>query len=305
MTTMAIECRGLSKRYGAYPALSNVTIAIPEGRTVAILGPNGAGKTTFIHLWLGLLHPSEGICFVLGRSPRDAINEGLVGAVLQETALPSLVTAAELLTQIGRFYRRPLPVKDGLALAGISELASRRVDRLSGGQRRRVAFAMALVGQPRLLFLDEPTESMDLDAREAFWRQVGVWAEHTGRTVCFSTHNLSEAERYADDVVVLSRGTLAAFDTPGQLTRGRGAQVRFRASESSARALSARLGVNVRALSERNRFEATGADLDALLRAVVSDPACSAFEPVKDSLEDAFRDLVGRHDSQAEGGMML
>ncbi len=294
MTTMAIECHGLTKRYGSQTALSDVTLAIPEGRKVAILGPNGAGKTTFISLWLGLLHPSEGTCSIFGQSPDAAIRQGWVGAVLQETVLPSLVTASELLTHVGRFYRHPLSAEECLELAGIAEIGSRRVDRLSGGQRRRVAFAMALVGQPQLLFLDEPTESMDLDARDGFWRQVGDWAEQGGRTVCFSTHNLSEADRHADDVVVLSHGTLVAFDTPKRLTRGVGAaRVRFTARGDSVADLMARLGVQVRAVSEDGRFEAAGADLDTLLRAVVPDPACSEFEPVKDTLEDAFRELVG------------
>lgn len=153
MTTMAIECHGLTKRYGSQTALSDVTLAIPEGHRVAILGPNGAGKTTFIHLWLGLLHPSAGTCSIFGQSPDAAIRQGRVGAVLQETALPSLVTAAELLTHVGRFYRHPLADRDCLELAGIPEIASRRVDQLSGGQRRRVAFALALVGRQRALGL--------------------------------------------------------------------------------------------------------------------------------------------------------
>ncbi|MDA8205086.1 MAG: ABC transporter ATP-binding protein [Thermaerobacter sp.] len=297
MTTKAIECHGLTKRYGPQLALSDVTLAIPEGRKVAILGPNGAGKTTFISLWLGLLHPTAGTCSIRGQSPDAAIRQGWVGAVLQETVLPSLVTASELLTHVGRFYPHPLSAAGCLALAGIPELASRRVDHLSGGQRRRVAFALALVGQPRLLFLDEPTESMDLDARDGFWRQVTGWAEEEGRTICFSTHNLAEAERYADDVVVLHRGTLVAFDTPEQLARGAGvARVRFTAHGESAADLQGRLGVGIRALSNGGRFEAVGDNLDTLLRAVVPDPACSEFDPLQDTLEDAFRELVRSHD---------
>lgn len=296
MTITAIECRGLTKRYGTRNALSDVTLVIPEGRKVAILGPNGAGKTTFISLWLGLLRPTAGTCSVLGKSPDIAVRQGRVGAVLQETVLPSLVTTSEILTHVGRFYRRPLSADECLTLAGIPELSSRRVDRLSGGQRRRVAFALALVGRPRLLFLDEPTESMDLDARNGFWNQVTVWASQDGRTVCFSTHNLAEAERYADQVVVLNHGKVVAFDTPERLTQGGGAaRVRFRARGESAANLRGRLGVDVRALSDDGRFEAVGDDLDALLRAVVPDPACSQFEPLRDTLEDAFRELVGWH----------
>lgn len=301
MTTMAIECQGLTKRYGTQPALNDVTLSIPEGRKVAILGPNGAGKTTFINLWLGLLHPTAGSCLIGGQSPQGAIRQGWVGAVLQETVLPRLVTASELLTHVGQFYRDPLSAQECLTFAGIPELASRRVDRLSGGQRRRVAFALALVGHPRLLFLDEPTEGMDIDARDTFWHQVTAWAKPEGRTVCFSTHNLTEAERYADDVVVLHRGTLVAFDTPDQLTRGvRFARVRFTAHGESAETLEERLGVSIQALSTRDRFEAVGDDSDTLLRAVVPDPACSQFTLVQESLEDAFRALVGSHQ---EGGM--
>ena len=294
MTTMAIECQGLTKRYGPQPALRDVTLAIPEGRKVAILGPNGAGKTTFISLWLGLLHPTSGTCSIRGQSPDAAIRQGWVGAVLQETVLPILVTASELLTHVGRFYPHRLSADECLALAGIPELASRRVDQLSSGQRRRVAFAMALVGQPRLLFLDEPTESMDLDARDGFWRQVSEWAEEEGRTVCFSTHNLAEAERHADDVAVLHRGTLVAFDTPERLTRGVSvARMRFTAHGESAAALQDRLGVTIRALANSGRFEAVGEDLDTLLRSVVPDPACSEFDLLQETLEDAFRELVG------------
>jgi ABC-2 type transport system ATP-binding protein len=208
-TPVAVEFQRVVKRYQDTVALDGVDISLYEGETVALLGPNGAGKSTAIGLVLGLLKPDAGELRVLGGRPIAARQAGRVAAMLQSGALPAGARVGEVLDFMRSLYPEPLPVAELLARAGLVALRDRAVDRLSGGEAQRVRFAMAIAGNPRLVFLDEPTAAMDVESRRSFWEQMRAFARE-GRTVVFATHYLDEADAVADRIVVLSRGRVVA-----------------------------------------------------------------------------------------------
>jgi ABC-2 type transport system ATP-binding protein len=215
----------VTRHYGSLTAVDRLHLRIERGETVALLGHNGAGKTTTVELLLGLGAPDQGVIRLFGGWPADAVARGRVGAMLQDAGLPQGVRVGELVNLVRGLYPDPLSLADALRLCDLQQVANRRVERLSGGQRQRVRLALALAGNPELLVLDEPTASLDVQARRAFWRRMraGVAA---GRTVLFATHRLEEADAAADRVVVLARGRLLADGTPSQIkaqTGGRSA----------------------------------------------------------------------------------
>lgn len=303
-TPAFLTVRDLTKRYGPVEALRAINLDVLEGDVVAVLGPNGAGKTTFINLALGLLRPSGGEVRIAGLDPSLASRRGLVGAMLQETSLPSLVSARELVGHVSRFYPDPLPVDECLRQAGVEHLADRRLEKLSGGQRRRVAFALALVGRPRLLFLDEPTDGMDVEARRVFWEQMARWVAEHQATVCFSTHDLAEADRYARRIVVLHRGELALDGAPENLkTRLGSARVRFRAPpHETASTLESRLGVPVTPTDIPSHYEAWTTDTDTVLRRLTPDVEFGEFRTITETLDDVFRAVTNGTVGHAQGG---
>jgi ABC-2 type transport system ATP-binding protein len=208
-TRAAVDFRDVSKRYDDTVALDGVTINIPIGQTLAILGPNGAGKSTAISLMLGLLDPTAGSVRTLGLDPRVAVANGRVGALLQTSGLPVTARVGELVAFVRRLYPEPLPLTTILDRAGLRELERRPVETLSGGEGQRLRFAMAIAGDPDLVFLDEPTVGMDVETRRAFWSDIRTFAAE-GRTVVFATHYLEEADVGAERIVVLSRGRIVA-----------------------------------------------------------------------------------------------
>jgi ABC-2 type transport system ATP-binding protein len=207
--TFAIEIRELRRHYGSVRAVDGIDLAVPTGEVVALLGPNGAGKTTTLHALLGLSTPDSGRIALLGQAPKAAIAAGRVGAVLQDGALLSGVTVKKLLSAMRELQPHPAPIGEVVEAAGIDELLDRKVDKLSGGQAQRVRFALALVGDPDLLILDEPTAGLDTAARRAFWATVRGYAAR-GRTVLFSTHYLEEADEVADRIVLIAGGKVVA-----------------------------------------------------------------------------------------------
>jgi ABC-2 type transport system ATP-binding protein len=207
--TAGLRLRGLTKSYGPVRAVAGLDLDVVAGETVALLGPNGAGKSTTVDMLLGLTPPDAGTVEVFGRPPAEATRAGLVGAMLQSGGLISEVSVRELLALAGSLYPRPLPVDRVLELADLADLAGRRTTALSGGQAQRVRFALALVPDPELLVLDEPTAAMDVAARRRFWGTL----RDAGRTVLFATHYLEEADLYADRVVLLAGGTVVADGT--------------------------------------------------------------------------------------------
>ncbi len=215
----AIAFDGVSRRFGDTTALDGVDLHIGVGETVALLGPNGAGKSTAISIMLGLLAPTGGQARTLGLSPREAVASGRVGAMLQSAALPAGARVGELVDLARALYPSPAPRATILERSGLTELAGRRADTLSGGETQRVRFALAIAGDPDLVFLDEPTVAMDVEARRAFWVDMRRAASE-GRTVLFATHYLDEADSIADRIIVLDRGRVVAAGSPAELKAG-------------------------------------------------------------------------------------
>jgi len=218
--------QGASKNYGDVLALDQVDLEVRRGEVQALLGPNGAGKTTAISLLLGLLRPDAGTAVLFGQSPQSLAARSRLGAMLQTTGVPDTLTVGELITLFRSYYAQPRTVADCVALAGVADLLRNRYGRLSGGQQRRVQFALAICGRPQILFLDEPTTGLDLDARETMWKTIRqLVAENCA--VVLTTHYLEEAEALADHVSVLARGRIVAAGSVQQV-RARVAQRRIR-----------------------------------------------------------------------------
>lgn len=216
----AVVFADVVKRYGTHLALDGASFRLHRGETVALLGPNGAGKSTTLSVLLGLRPPDAGSALVFGTAPRVAIRQGLVGAVLQSTGtrsgLPPRARVRDLLQLAANLYAYPSPLAEVLEEVGLSQLADRSSERLSGGEAQRLRYAMARIGNPELAFLDEPTVAMDVEARRAFWASVRRFAS-AGRTVLFATHYLEEADAVADRIVVLFGGRVIASGPPSQI----------------------------------------------------------------------------------------
>jgi ABC-2 type transport system ATP-binding protein len=212
--TTGIRLDGLTKSFrtphGTVQAVRGIDVSISPGETVALLGPNGAGKSTTIDMLLGLTQPDSGSVSLLGRAPRAAVDDGQVGAMLQTGgSLIRDLSVRELVSMMASLYPAPMDVEEVLQLAGIADVAERRTQKLSGGQTQRVRFAVALVGDPELLVLDEPTVAMDVEGRRGFWTAMRGLAAR-GRTVVFATHYLEEADAYADRAVLMAHGRVVA-----------------------------------------------------------------------------------------------
>jgi ABC-2 type transport system ATP-binding protein len=288
----ALDLRGLTVRYGGTVAVADLDLRIPAGQTVALLGPNGAGKSSTLNACLGLLSPSAGSVTVLGRPPAAAVRAGCVGAMLQHGGLPGESRVGEVLRLVHGRYADPWPLEDLTALTGIDGLLGRPVDALSGGQRQRVLLALALVGAPPLLVLDEPTAAMDVAGRQAFWQTMRGLARR-GHTVVFATHHLDEAEAVADRVVVVTGGRVVADGSTGSVTSAvAGRTVRFRCDGPRNR-LSELPGVT--SVSGAGAVvELATTDAEATLRALLaSRRELPDLEVRGASLEQAFLHLTG------------
>ena len=212
----AVAFDAVGRRFGPTVALDGVSLEIAGGETVALLGPNGAGKSTAIGIMLGLLEPSTGSARTLGLSPHDAVRSGRVGAMLQSAGLPLGARVGELVDLARALYPHPSPRDAVLERAGLTDLVNRRAETLSGGESQRVRFAIAIAGDPDLVFLDEPTVAMDVESRRAFWGDMRRFAEE-GRTVLFATHYLDEADHVADRILVLDHGRVVGDGSPAAL----------------------------------------------------------------------------------------
>ncbi|MCX4453740.1 ABC transporter ATP-binding protein [Streptomyces sp. NBC_01728] len=292
-TERAVSFAGAVKTFGAVRAVDGVDLEIGRGETVALLGRNGAGKSTTISLLLGLNEPDEGTVALFGGPPQAAVRAGRVGAMLQETRPVPRVTVRELVSFVAGRYPAPLPVADALELAGIADLAGRRVDRLSGGQAQRVRFAVALAGNPDLIVLDEPTAALDVEARRAFWDSMRAYARR-GHTVLFSTHYLEEADAHADRILVIDHGRLVADGTGEQLKRSVGGNlVSFDLAGRGTEGLILLPGVvSVEVRGDRARLRTD--DSDATVVALAELGAVRGLEVVPASLDDAFMALTSR-----------
>lgn len=206
------ELRSASKRFGRTLALDGIDLSLRRGELTALLGPNGAGKSTAIGLLLGLLKTDSGQATLFGRSPHDLAARRQIGLMLQSAGMPDASKVRELLELTRSYYADPLDLAECVDLAGLDGLLERTYARLSGGQQRRVQFALAICGRPRLLFLDEPTTGLDIEARQGLWQAIRQLLD-SGCSVLLTTHYLEEAEALADQVVVLNSGRVVATGT--------------------------------------------------------------------------------------------
>jgi ABC-2 type transport system ATP-binding protein len=210
------ELRGVTKRYGAVEALGGVDLTMNAGEVVALLGPNGAGKTTAVRILLGLAQPTSGRASVFGHAPGSQQARLRRGAVLQVAKVPETLKVREHVELFSSYYPNPLPVGESIAAAGLGGLENRLFGELSGGQKQRVLFALAICGNPDLLFLDEPTVGLDVEARRALWDRIRAFVGRGG-SVLLTTHYLEEARVLANRVAVIRRGLIIAEGTPAQI----------------------------------------------------------------------------------------
>jgi ABC-2 type transport system ATP-binding protein len=300
-----IRLRGLVKSFrgpdGPIRAVRGIDIDIATGETVALLGPNGAGKSTTIDMLLGLLAPDEGSVSVFGRAPSEAVAHGEVGGMLQTGELIRDLSVRELVAMIASLYPRPLDVGDALELAGIVEISGQRTNKLSGGQTQRVRLAVALVSDPLLLVLDEPTVALDVEGRRAFWSTMRAFAAR-GKTVLFATHYLEEADAYADRAVLIAHGVVVADGPPTEI-RARVGTRTIRATLPYADL--GELGTIPGVSGVERRGEAVAlrcADSDAAIRALLdAHPDARDIEIAAAGLEEAFIELTGdTHEQSSE-----
>jgi ABC-2 type transport system ATP-binding protein len=213
---VVVELIHASKRYGTVQALHDVSLAIDAGEVVAMLGPNGAGKTTSVNLMLGIRKPTSGRVRLFGMDPRDLKARSRIGVMLQESGVPGMLKVDEIVGLFASYYPNPLPVAEAIAAAGLAEKSKSLVKDLSGGQRQRLYLALAICGNPDVLFLDEPTVGMDVEGRRRFLEEIAAFASR-GRTVVLTTHYLEEADQLAKRVIVIDRGHLIADSTPAAI----------------------------------------------------------------------------------------
>jgi ABC-2 type transport system ATP-binding protein len=294
----AVAARGLVKSFGSVRAVAGVDLTVRQGEIVAFLGPNGAGKTTTIDMILGLSHPDGGTVEVFGESPRAAIAHGLVSAVLQTGGLLKDITVRETLQLTASLFADTRPVDEVMKRAGISEIADRKVGVCSGGQQQRLRFAMALLSDPGLLILDEPTTGMDVEGRRSFWNSIRADAAR-GRTVLFATHYLDEADEYADRIVLMSRGKIVADGTTTEiknLVSGRTVHVTL--PDADPVALAALPDVE-KVETQGDRVAIHTRDSDAVARYLLTQTDARDLEVIAQNLENVFLALTGNDDSGA------
>ncbi len=286
------ELRGVRKHYGAVHALDGVDLSVRPGEVLALLGPNGAGKTTSVSLLLGLLRPTAGEVRLFGADPHDPAAKMRVGAMLQISGVPATLKVREHIELFSSYYPHPLPLARVLRLAQLEDVVDRPYGKLSGGQKQRLHFALALVGDPDLLFLDEPTTGLDAAARRGFWDEVRDFIG-SGRTVVLTTHYLEEADALADRIVVIDHGRVIAEGTP--------AAVKARTAGTRIRAVTALAPDLVRGLAGVRSVDRNGAQLEILasraepivLELLQRDPSLTGLEVTGAGLEEAFLALTG------------
>jgi ABC-2 type transport system ATP-binding protein len=292
VSTAAVELIGVRRSFGAVRAVDGIDLRLELGQIAALLGPNGAGKTTTIDLILGLGRPDQGTVSVLGMTPAAAISRGLVAAVLQTGGLLKDLTVRETLRLTASVFAHSRPVDEVLDRAGIAAIGDRLVGACSGGEQQRLRFALALLPDPALMVLDEPTAGMDVEGRRDFWTAIRRDAA-LGRTVLFATHYLEEADAYADRIILLRQGRVVADGSAAEVrSLSSGRSVRATLPGADHAALSGLPGVrSVEVRGDRVLIGTT--DSDAVARHLLTATAARDVEIVAHNLEDAFLALTG------------
>jgi ABC-2 type transport system ATP-binding protein len=289
---LAVDLRGVHKHFRDVEAVRGVDLAVRPGEVVAYLGPNGAGKTTTIDMVLGLSRPTRGHVSIFGMAPHEAVRRGLVSAVMQTGGLLKDLTVAETVEYTASLFGKALPTAEVLERAGISNLAGRLVGKCSGGEQQRLRFAMALLPDPLLLVLDEPTQGMDVEGRRDFWRSIHADASR-GRTVLFATHYLEEADAYSDRVVLLRKGEVVADGTSAQvkaMVSGRTVRATLPGADVAAlQSLPGADSVEVRG----DTVLVHASDADSVARYLLTATSAHDLEITARGLEEAFIALTG------------
>jgi ABC-2 type transport system ATP-binding protein len=287
---MIARLENVTKKYGSVVALDGVNLSLGPGVT-ALLGPNGAGKTTAVKLLLGLARADAGQVTVAGGDPRRSATREQLGAMMQVARVPETLLVREHIDLFRHYYPEPLSVEETLATAGLVHLAGRRYGALSGGEKQRVLFALAICGNPSLLLLDEPTVGFDVETRRSFWDQIGTLAR-SGKSVLLTTHYLEEADALADRVVVIDHGRIVAEGTPTEIKQQAATKIiRCRTTLTEAQ-LRPMAGVRT-VRSSGGRTEIIAAVAEPVLREMlVRDPSLSDLEVTGAGLEEAFLALT-------------
>lgn len=282
---------GVNKNYGEIQALKGVNFRVRAGEVVALLGPNGAGKTTAVKLLLGLLQPNAGKVRVLGGDPTNPENRMRTGAMLQVGRVPETLRVREHIDLFSSYYQNPMPAAAVLAAAGLENLSQRKFGDLSGGQRQRVLFALAICGNPDLLFLDEPTVGLDVEARRMLWEEIRQLVGR-GKTVLLTTHYLQEADALADRVAVINKGEIIAEGSPAEI-KAQTAGKRIRCITSLAIDALRQIPGVTEVKEDREAFEIHTPEAESVVRELLArDADLSGLEVSAAGLEEAFLALT-------------
>jgi ABC-type multidrug transport system ATPase subunit/peptidoglycan/LPS O-acetylase OafA/YrhL len=289
--TNVAQLRGITKRYGAVTALAGIDIEVRRGELLAVLGPNGAGKSTAIALWLGLIEADAGEVTLLGGSPQEIERRRGLGVMMQDVEMPKEMRVSELVALAASYYTEPLGVAETLQRAGLTPLADRLYGKLSGGQKRQVQFAVAICGRPRVLFLDEPTVGLDIQAREALWNSIRSLIA-AGCSIVLTTHYLEEAEALADRVAVIAKGRVIATGSVGDMRALVSRRQIFCESTLSIDEIRTWPSV-VDIRREQARLCITATDAEGVVRRLLTaDPTLTRLEVKQAGLNEAFTELT-------------
>ena len=290
---------GVTKKYGKVTALNNVNMNVRAGELLAVLGPNGAGKTTAVRLMLGLSRPLGGEVTVFGRDPRTALARARIGAMLQVAKVPETLKVKEHINLFRSYYANPLSLRVTLEAAGLEGMEDRLFGALSGGQKQRVLFALAICGNPDLLFLDEPTVGLDITTRHLIWQQIRRLIQQE-RTVVLTTHYLEEVDALADRVIVLNHGLIVAEGTSAEI-KSRTAQRKIRCATSLRQNEIENIPEVSSVLPQESRMEILTSQVEPVLRELfLRDPDLTGLEVSNSTLEDAFLKIVGTGKPEAQ-----
>ena len=291
MSDSLAELSAVSKRFGKIEALNHFELQVRPAELLAVLGPNGAGKSTAIALMLGLQQPDSGIVRLFGGSPMNVANRMQIGVMMQDSGLAPELRVREHIDLVASYYPDPLSAEEALALTGTSPLANRPYGKLSGGQKRQVQFAMAIVGRPKLLFLDEPTVGLDIRSRELMWVALRELV-HQGVSIVLTTHYLEEAEALSDRVVVLANGRSIASGTVDEMRALVDRKRISCVSSISADLISTWPGVQA-VSRDRGRLHITATNADTIVKQLVfTDADFRELEVQRAGLAEAFTELT-------------